>query len=71
MNHPEHGKITERTLDTRVHDNEKKLFCERCHTYVDSLEEFDEVDCDHHKNVHERITGELDETTETGGETVE
>lgn len=59
--HSEHGEIVERTLDTRVHDNEDTLFCKRCGNYVpkDEPEQFDDIDCGHYENVRESITGNL------------
>lgn len=60
--HPDHGEIVERTLDTRVHDNETVYECTRCGVLVDPEEadkHFDDTDCDHYKEIGERISGEL------------
>lgn len=61
MKHPKHGNIVERQLNTRIHDGEETLYCERCGTHVprDEPERFDEIDCDHHKRVGEMIMGSI------------
>lgn len=60
--HPDHGDIETRELNTRIHDGETMLRCERCHVMAkpeDADEAFDDHDCDHYKDIHEGITGEL------------
>lgn len=60
--HPDHGTIVKRVLDTRVHDNETVYQCERCNTLVppnEADELFDETDCDHYKKITEGITDTL------------
>jgi hypothetical protein len=59
--HPDHGNIVERVLNSRVHDDERTLFCERCGNYVpaDEPEQFDELDCDRYKELGDKITGNL------------
>jgi hypothetical protein len=61
MQHSEHGNIVKRTLNTRVHDDEQKWFCERCGNYVpiDNPDKFDDIDCDRYKQLGEKITGNL------------
>lgn len=61
MEHPDHGNITKRELNTRHHDGEETFYCERCHTHVprDEPERFDEIDCDHYKSVAEGISGTI------------
>lgn len=56
-----HGEVVEDTLTTRVHDGKEVLRCTRCNTMVprDKPEKFEEVDCDHNKEMAEKIGGGL------------
>lgn len=56
LNHPDHGEITETTLDTRIHDTERVYKCERCGVMVATFDELGDYDCDDYKETRDSIS---------------